>query len=172
MPKLNFMGFGRAPAAKGAGAAADPEKPEKDEKDGAAADPTAPGDEEEEETATAAAAEDGDDDDDKEKSPEARQARARERARIGAIMQSPEASVRREAALSLALNTDMTRRAVIATLAAMPKDAKGGKLDAALQRETPPAAGAGSSADTRSGAPSLADTMKRQVAERFPKMGA
>lgn len=169
MPKLNFMGFGRAPAANGAGAAADPEKPEKDEKDGAAADPTAPGDEEEEETAAAAA--DGDDDDDKEKTPEARQARARERARIGAIMQSPEASVRREAALSLALNTDMTRSAVIATLAAMPKEGKGGKLDAALQRETPPAAGADSHGQSRSGAPSLSDNMQRLVKSRSSKKG-
>lgn len=130
-----------------------------------------PGEEEndtasEEEEGDAASEEDGQRDGARAETRAEKQMRARERARIGKIVTSKAASGRIEAALSLAVNTDMPAKAAIALLDTLPKaGASAGGLAARMDKlgslGVPPGGGDGATT-TRSGPLSFAELRTRR----------
>jgi hypothetical protein len=150
---LNFLGFGSRKAAT--------EDEEEDKKPVAEADP--PEDDDDDEPEPEAEADPPEDDDDDKPEPEAKAAVAADRRRIGAIVTAAGPG-RIEAALHLALNSDMSAGDASKLLAALPAAAKGSPLATAMAGRSP-RVGAGSGAAAGKGK-SLADTMQAQLRER------
>ena len=132
--------------------AADAEGDE-DDMESQAADDGGEGDDDEDDGAPMA-----DDGDDQEDDAQARAIRANERARIGRILNCPEAKGRHGLAVELAVGGGMSSKRAVAILSKAAKEQRPSKLDVAMAATKQPDVGRGGGTDKRAGLSAAVET--------------